>query len=231
MDLQSLLEYDRQLLLLFNGSNNLFADHWMSILTSGFTWIALYIALLILVIRNNASVSQILLIVGSSLLCVLLAGGVSDLIVKPLVGRLRPCNDPVLCNAVHVVKRCHASDFSFFSAHAANTFSIAVFFCWLVKSRLLGVGLVTWSLLNCYTRLYLGLHYPFDIIVGLAWGFLVGTGVWFLYLRVLRRLSPDNGVASSQYMPKGYNHTDVCVVLLVLVLILVYSILRALFFF
>ena len=226
-----LLEYDRQLLLLFNGSNSLFADHWMAILTSGFTWIALYIALLFLVIRNNASVSQIFLIIGCSLLCVLLAGGVADLIVKPLVGRLRPCNDPVLCGAVHVVKHCHTSDFSFFSAHAANTFSIAVFFCWLVKSRLLGVGLVAWSLLNCYTRLYLGLHYPLDIIVGLAWGFFVGTGVWFLYLRVLKRLSPYNGVASSQYKPKGYNHNDVCVVLLVLVLTLVYSILRALFFF
>ena len=68
MDIQSLLEYDRNLLLFFNDSNNLFADHWITILTSGFTWIPLYISLLLLVVKNNETVSQILLIIGCSFL-------------------------------------------------------------------------------------------------------------------------------------------------------------------
>ncbi len=228
MDLQSLLEYDRRLLLFFNDSNNLFADHWMTILTSGFTWIPLYLSLLLLIVKNNETVSQILLIAGCSLVCVLLADGVADFIAKPFFGRWRPCNDPVFCDAVHVVNGYRGSDYGFFSAHAANTFSITVFFCLLVKSRMLSVALVVWSLVNCYTRMYLGLHYPADIIVGLAWGGIVGICVYCLYLRVFRKISSKNNYVSSQYTVSGYSMADVDIVLLVLVLTVLYSIIRAL---
>lgn len=231
MDLQSLLEYDRQLLLFFNDSNNLFADHWMTILTSGFTWISLYLSLLLLIVKNNETVPQILLIAGCSLLCVLLADGVADFIAKPFVGRWRPCNDPVFCDAVHVVNGYRGSDYGFFSAHAANTFSITVFFCLLVKSRMLSIALVVWSLVNCYTRMYLGLHYPADIIAGLAWGGIVGVCVHFLYLRVFRKISSKNNYVSSQYTVSGYSMADVDIVLLVLVLTVLYSIIRALLIF
>jgi undecaprenyl-diphosphatase len=231
MDVQSFLEYDKQLLLFFNDSNNLFADHWMTILTCGFTWIPLYISLLLLIVKNNETMSQILLIVGCALLCVLLSDGMADFIVKPLVGRWRPCNDPVFRDMVHVVNGYHGTDYGFFSAHAANTFSIAVFLCLLVKSRLLSVALVVWSLTNCYTRMYLGLHYPGDIIAGLAWGGLVGTCVYFMYLKIFRKISAKNDFISSQYTSSGYNLIDVDVVLLVLILTLLYSIIRALFVF
>lgn len=231
MDLQSLLEYDRQLLLFFNDSNNLFADHWMTILTSGFTWIPLYLSLLLLIVKNNETVPQILLIAGCSLVCVLLADGVADFIAKPFVGRWRPCNDPAFCDAVHVVNGYRGSDYGFFSAHAANTFSITVFFCLLVKSRMLSVALVVWSLVNCYTRMYLGLHYPADIIAGLAWGGIVGVCVYFLYLRVFRKISSKNNYVSSQYTVSGYSMADVDIVLLVLVLTVLYSIIRALLIF
>ena len=231
MDIQSLLEYDRNLLLFFNDSNNLFADHWITILTSGFTWIPLYISLLLLVVKNNETVSQILLIIGCSFLCVLFADGLADYIAKPFVGRWRPCNDPVFSDAVRVVNGYRGTDYGFFSAHAANTFSIAVFFCWLVKSRVLSVALVVWSLANCYTRMYLGLHYPGDIISGLAWGAVVGTGVYFLYLRIFRKISPKNNFVSSQYTSSGYSLADVDMVLLVLVLTVLYSIIRALYVF
>ena len=67
-----------------------------------------------------------------------------------------------------------------------STFSIAIFFCWLVRSWALNFTLIIWSLTNCWTRLYLGVHFPGDILVGLTWGFIVGTSVYFLYRRLTR---------------------------------------------
>lgn len=229
MDIESILEFDRHLLSFFNGSNSLFADNWMLVLTSGFTWIPLYLSLLYLVVKNNETMAQILLVIGCSALCVALADGVADFIAKPLVGRWRPSNDPIFKYTVSVVNGIRGNDYGFFSAHAANTFSIAVFFCCLVKSRVLGVAMVLWSLANCYTRMYLGLHYPIDIIVGLAWGGIVGIAVYFLYCLIYNRISPKNNYVSSHYTSSGYSFDDVDVVLLVLVLTLVYTVMRALF--
>lgn len=108
------MAFDRDLLLAMNGSESLFIDNWMMMLTCGFTWIPLYIALLYIVIKNNETMTQILLIVGCSLLCVVLADGVADFIVKPLVGRWRPSNDPIIKYAVQVVDGMRGSDYGFF---------------------------------------------------------------------------------------------------------------------
>ena len=123
---------------------------------------------------------SIALILCSAALCYLLAGAVDDGIVKPIVARWRPTHDPVIGWQVDVVDGYRGGNFGFFSAHASNTFSIAVFFSLLVRSRLLTVSLVSWSLVNCWTRLYLGVHYPGDILCGLFWGGGVGMLVFLL---------------------------------------------------
>lgn len=231
MDVESVLEFDRWLLSFFNGSNSLFADNWMLILTSGFTWIPLYFSLLYLVVKNNETMAQILLVVGCAALCVVLADGAADFIAKPLVERWRPSNDPIFKYTVNVVNGMRGTDYGFFSAHAANTFSVAVFVCCLVKSRVLGTTMILWSLLNCYTRMYLGLHYPTDILAGLAWGGIVGIAVYCLYCRVYNRISPKNNYVSSHYTSSGYSLEDVDTVMLVMVATLVYTVMRALFIF
>lgn len=227
IDIQTILDADRDLLFVLNGSDSLFLDRWMVFLTSGFTWIPLYVALLYLVIKNNDTMSQILLIVGCSLLCVVLADGVADFISKPLVCRWRPCNDPMIKYAVRVVGGLRGSDYGFFSAHAANTFSIAVFFCLLVRSKLLGTSLVVWSLVNCYTRMYLGLHYPLDILCGLIWGGIVGCLAYYVYNRVYSRIAPANNFISTQYTSTGYSLDDVDIVELVLVSTLIFTVIEA----
>ena len=227
IDIQAILELDRNVLLWLNGSDSLFLDEWMTYLTSGFTWIPLYFSLLYLVVKNNETMSQILLIVGCSVLCVVLADGVADFVVKPLVGRWRPSNDPMIKYMVSVVGGMRGTDYGFFSAHAANTFSIAVFFCLLVRSKLLGVSLVVWSLVNCYTRMYLGLHYPLDILCGLLWGAVVGILAYVCYYRVYNRISPANNYVSTQYTSTGYSLADVDIVELVLVSTLIYTVIAA----
>ena len=159
MDLQSVIEIDRQLLGVFNGHHSMFFDTLMVTLTSGVTWIPL-----------------------------------------------------------HVVNNRRGLDYSFFSAHASNTFGIAMFFCLLVRNRVFSWLMVTWSLVNCYTRLYLAMHYPSDILVGLAFGACVGSLVYGLYRLVFKQISPNQHYISSQYTSSGYSLADVDVVACVLVL-------------
>jgi undecaprenyl-diphosphatase len=147
-------------------------------------------------------------------LCVFFAGSLDDLIVKPTVARWRPTHDPEIGLLVDIVDGYRGGKDGFFSAHAANTFSIAVFFCWLVRSKLLSVALVLWSFTNCYTRLYLGVHYPGDILVGLTWGFIVGTAVYFL----IRHFTPGK---------IKYNSSDSNIPVAVLVYTLIYALVKA----
>ena len=217
MDLQTVTEIDRQILSVFNDHHNLFFDTLMLTLTSGATWIPLYIALLYLVIKNNETMAQIGLIMACCALCFFITEFVTEGLVKPAVARPRPGNDPEWMYVVHVVNNHRGRDFSFFSAHAANTFGIAMFFCLLVRNKVFSWLMVTWSLLNCYTRLYLAMHYPSDILVGLAYGALVGTLVYMLFRLVSKRLSLHQRFISSQYTASGYSLSDIDVVACVLV--------------
>lgn len=226
--MDTLLDLDRSLLFFFNGSHSLFLDNLAMTLTSGLTWIPLYLALLCVVIKNNETMKQILLAVGCAVLCVVLTDGVADFIVKPLVERLRPSQEPSIKYIVDTVNGMRGTKYGFFSAHAANTFGIAVFFALLIRSGRFSVAIILWSLVNCWTRMYLGLHYPGDILVGLLWGAFAGSIVYLVYLKAYFKMSPKFNYISSQYTKTGYSLADIDIVFVVLTLTLIYAILRAL---
>ena len=227
--MEQLLDLDTKLLYLVNGSHSAFVDGVMMMLTNGFTWLPLYIALFILVIKNNESMAQIMLITGCALLCILLSDGLADFIAKPVVARWRPTSDPLIKYTIDVVDNYRPGMYGFFSAHAANTMSLAVFLSLLVRNRIFTFALVFWSLVNCYSRLYLGVHYPLDILCGLLWGACVATGVYFLFRYVDSKfVHGDIDYVSSKYTSTGYRYSDIYVVVVVLALTLVYCILRSL---
>lgn len=229
MDMDTIIQMDKQLLLVINGSDSLFVDYLAKTLTTAATWIPLYVSLFYVVVKNNDNFRRIICILACAGLCVLFAGTVDDLLVKPLVARLRPTHDFQIGMLVDTVDGYRGGKYGFFSAHAANTFSIAVFFSLLTRSRLVTLLLVGWSLTNCWTRLYLGVHYPLDILCGLLWGGSVGTGIYFLYRYVDRRLlHSENDYVSSKYTSSGYRYSDIYIVALVLSLTLIYCILRSL---
>lgn len=225
--IDSILQYDKQLLFSLNGSHSLFADGLMLTLTDAKTWIPMYVALLYLVIKNNNSMTKILAIIAGAALCVLFTGTLDDLFVKPVVARWRPTHDPEIGYMVDVVDGYRGGCYGFFSAHAANTFSIALFFVLLVRSRWLSVALVLWSLINCWTRVYLGVHYPIDIAVGLLWGAFVAVLVYVLFNVVTRSTNGHNNYISTQYTSTGYVVTDTDVVVSVFVFTLMYALVRA----
>ncbi len=226
--LTTLIEADRYILAFINGSDSLFLDNLAVVLTSGLTWIPLYIALLYVVIKNNETMQQIMLVVGCALLCIVLSDGVADFVVKPMMARVRPTYDPLVKYSIDIVNEIRGNQYSFFSAHASNTFCIAMFFSMLIRNRKFIIAMVLWSLVNCWTRLYLGVHYPSDILVGLLWGAIVGIVVYILYFKVYRRISSDLNYISTKYTSTGYSHEDIDIVLLVMALTLLYVMVRAL---
>lgn len=211
--METIIHYDKQLLLLLNGSDSVFLDWMVMTLTNALTWIPLYLSLLYVVIKANLNVREVLFILLASGLCVLLAGTIDDEIVKPLVARWRPGHDPEIGHLVDTVNGYRGGRYGFFSAHASNTFSLAVFFSLLMRQRLLTIGLVSWSLVNCWTRMYLGVHFPGDITVGLIWGGLMGWLVYRIYLRFAK--------------PATYERRLTYIPVVVLLLTVVYAMLRS----
>lgn len=227
MDFSKIQDMDMQVLSLFNGSDNIMLDQMVQILTSGLTWIPLYVMLFFVVMRNNETMGQIALVVGSAIFCVLFADGLVDGIIKQLAERWRPSNDPTFKYMVKVVDDIRLKGYSFCSAHAANTMSLAVFFSLLIRSKMLTITLVIWSLINCWTRLYLGVHYPSDILCGMIIGIIVGILVYLLYYKIYLRISPKINYISNQYTSTGYDHDDIDKAMVILMLTLVYVVTRS----
>jgi undecaprenyl-diphosphatase len=211
--MEEIIQFDKQLLLMLNGSDSTFLDWVVMTLTDAKTWIPLYLSLLFVVIKANRNVRDVLLILAAAGLCVLLAGTIDDEIVKPLVARWRPGHDPEIGHLVDTVDDYRGGNYGFFSAHASNTFSIALFFSLLMRQRLLTIALISWSLVNCWTRMYLGVHYPGDITVGLIWGALVGYFVYRFYCRLT--------------IPAHYERRLTYIPIAVLLLSVVYAMLRS----
>ena len=222
MSYEFLQQIDEVVLLWFNGSDSLYLDNVVMAFTSGLTWIPLYVALLYLVIKNSENMPQFALIVLGVLVTMLLSDGLADYIAKPYVARWRPTNDPVLKYSIDVVGNYRETSYGFFSAHASNTMAVAIFFCQLVRNRALSLALVAWSLLSCWTRLYLGVHYPSDILVGLVWGCVSALIGYFCYRKIYFAIKPRLRYVSSQYTSTGYSHQDIDVVLLTMAVLLLY---------
>lgn len=227
MNYSTLYAADKTLLMVFNGSHCPFVDRLAVMLTCGYMWIPLYIALLLLVINNHKTMAQISLVISMALLAIVLSEGMADLIVKPLVARLRPIHDTLMQDSVQVVNNYRAEGYSFFSAHASNTMAVAVFFSLLVKDRLFACTLITWALVNCWTRLYLGVHYPSDIIVGVVWGSVSGLFAYTIYNKVkdTRRLSVSDDAATTDM---AYRRSDINRVICVMALLVIFAIIFSL---
>ena len=220
-------EIDLALLHFFNGSQSAIYDHFILTLTNGLTWIPLYIALFIMVLKNNESMSQIFIIVGCCALGVIFSAGLDDLLIKPLVARPRPTQDLVVKYTIDTALGYRESNFSFFSAHAANTFTVAIYMIFLVRNRAFTIAMALWSLFNCYTRLYLGVHYPSDILCGLLFGAVVGSVAYWLHLRLYYKVTPHFRYVSEAYTKTGYSIGDIDMVIATLVLTFIYAIFKS----
>lgn len=178
--LENILNLDQELFLAINqGWQSNFLDWLFPILRNPYSWMPLYLFLIIFFIRTYGKIG--LYILGFTLATVGITDGVSSHIIKKNVERVRPCNDPVFKEQITLRVRC-GSGFSFTSSHAANHFGLAFFWIFLFGRRWKATVPLTllWASLICLAQVYVGVHYPFDIVAGAVLGTLAGLGVGFL---------------------------------------------------
>lgn len=178
-----LVHYDQQLFLWFNGMHASWADELMYWVTYKFTWIPLYVVLVALTIKAEGKKSIAIFI--TVLAAVIIADKITSGIMKPYFGRLRPCNEPVLEGLIHEVVGCSGS-FSFASSHASTSFALAVVWFVLLKNKISYMWFILiWAGFYSYSRVYVGVHYPGDILVGALVGIVVAwvcIRLYFIFL-------------------------------------------------
>ena len=185
--LETLISLDTQLTLWFNGSDSLFLDTFAMTATKTTTWVPLAL-LLIYVLVCMKNWKQALLVILSIALVITLADQMASGIFKPLVCRLRPTHNPELEGLIDIVDGYRGGRYGFFSSHASNTFGVAVLLSLCFRHRWFTLAICSWAVLNCWTRLYLGVHYVGDILTGVLWGSFAGWMVYQLWVYLDRRL-------------------------------------------
>ena len=189
--LERLLHIDTDILLAINGWHAPWADTLMWIVSAKTTWIPLYLLLIgLLVWRYRQPAPTPIKWLQKVPACVVmivviaLAVGAADFIasgiLKDWVARPRPSRVPELEGVLHLVNGYKSGQYGFVSSHAANTMAVALLFSLIWRNKIATVGLMLWVAANCYSRMYLGVHYPTDILGGLIVGSLVAVGGYWL---------------------------------------------------
>lgn len=169
-------QIDTQFFLSLNGAANPFFDRFFAFFTSKETWYPFYILLMALIVRKYKM--QSIWVILFFILLIVLSDQLSGLI-KDLVARLRPTHEPALDGLVHNPTK-RGGKFGFVSSHAANSFALAVLTGFVSQRKRLWGVLLLWAFITSYSRIYVGVHYPFDVIAGAVLGVLIAWGVYVL---------------------------------------------------
>jgi undecaprenyl-diphosphatase len=178
--IDKILNLDKEFFLLINGCHNSFADFVMFWMSEKFIWIPLYLFFIFLIYRQY-KLKKTLIIILFAAIMIALSDQISVCLFKNIFHRLRPCHDPSLIDFVHLVKGKCGGQFGFVSSHATNTFAISVFMIELIgkKYKYFTTLILIWAILISYSRIYLGVHFPGDVIIGAFLGAFFG---WFFML-------------------------------------------------
>ncbi len=187
--LQDLLHLDQELFLYLNGLGSPTWDNFWQFISNKFSAIPLYLFLLILSYRKFGLKKTVVVILSVAIL-ITVSDQLSNFFKYGTV-RLRPCHDPVISPIMRLVKSYCGGQYGYFSAHAANSFALAAFFGIILKSEIKGMLLFLslWAALVAYSRVYIGVHFPLDILTGAIIGFFLGVLFTKLFIFVLRKFS------------------------------------------
>jgi len=177
------MSIDTDIVVWVNGHHSAFLDDFMWTVSTPTTWIPLYVLLLVLLgfaykrKTWSGTMHTLFTILIGFAIAVALSDYISSGILKPLICRLRPTHDgsvPLL----HLVNGYKGGMYGFCSSHAANSMAVALLFSLLYRKKIATILLMLWVALVCYSRIYLGVHFPTDIIAGLFVGSLMAVVVW-----------------------------------------------------
>jgi len=172
------INIDQQLFLFLNSANSPFWDKVMYTISMVVVWFPLYLAILIyLGFRYKR---KFLIIVLFIIVAVTLSDQLA-LLIKNSVHRLRPCHEPSIAGLEHLVNGRCGGLYGFVSSHAANAFNVALLSLMFIKKRWYTLSIIMWAAIVGYSRIYLGVHYPGDVLCGSILGALIGFTMYRLY--------------------------------------------------
>jgi undecaprenyl-diphosphatase len=154
-------------------------DPVMYAISGRIIWIPLYLAILVylgITYKRRFLIILIFIILAATL------ADQSSVLIKNIVHRLRPCHEPALAGLVHILKGECGGVYCFVSSHATNSFDVALLSLLFIKKRWYSISIVIWALVIGYSRIYLGVHYPGDVICGSVLGAFIGWSMYQLYL-------------------------------------------------
>lgn len=179
--LSELIKVDNACLLAINGWHAEWADTFMYAFSGKWIWVPFYASLVYVIVRNM----QWKVALGCAVaiaLTIVFADQIGASLIRPEVARLRPSNlQNPLSEVVHVVNGYRSGRYGFPSCHAANTFGLAFFFFYLFRNRMLSWFVMLWATVTCYSRAYLGVHYPGDLLAGALLGFIGASLCYWLF--------------------------------------------------
>lgn len=178
--MEQLKQWDTELLLWLNNANAQWLDQPMFLMTQILFWLPLYLFIIFLLFKKHGKQSGWALL--GLTLSIALADQITSAFMKPFFARLRPSHEPSLEGLIHLVNNYRGGLYGFASGHAATTFAAATIVWLLLRDRYRAIRLVfLWASMMTYTRIYLGVHYPGDILVGA----LIGIGCGWICFKIV----------------------------------------------